>query len=207
MEIALSRYCGEKDIITKVANDDEKIRTEFGGTKPQNYYIPFKHYDFIDFQRMIYNRERRKFKHHDSALFVKKYLPEDIWNSYYKFCFDRNPWDKIISSYYYYCRKKNSKPSISEFVRSEKAAKASCFDIYSGKNKIMVDKVYLFEQMDEALQDIQEKCGLPGELEMPFTKHKFRKNKAHYSEILSDEERIHIGKIFAREVAHFGYEY
>jgi hypothetical protein len=37
IEIALSKFCGENDIITKVTRKDEKIRRELGYLGPQNF--------------------------------------------------------------------------------------------------------------------------------------------------------------------------
>ena len=40
LEIALSKYCGEKDIITPIVSEDEKIRKMIGYKGPQNYKSP-----------------------------------------------------------------------------------------------------------------------------------------------------------------------
>ena len=36
-EIALSKYCGERDIITPISDDDEHIRKDMGYVCAQNY--------------------------------------------------------------------------------------------------------------------------------------------------------------------------
>jgi Sulfotransferase family len=77
IEISLSRYCGDQDIITPISPADEIIRAKIGKS-PQNYDTD-----------KVYN--------HISAEKVKKMIGNEKWNSYYKFCFDRNPWDKVIS--------------------------------------------------------------------------------------------------------------
>ena len=40
-EVALSKYCGDKDIITPISNDDETLRKELGYRGSQNYENPF----------------------------------------------------------------------------------------------------------------------------------------------------------------------
>ena len=40
IEIALSKFCGPKDVITPISLEDEEIRKELGYRGPQNYLSP-----------------------------------------------------------------------------------------------------------------------------------------------------------------------
>ena len=40
IEIALSKFCGEQDIITPIMKEDEVIRQNLGYKRPQNYLEP-----------------------------------------------------------------------------------------------------------------------------------------------------------------------
>lgn len=44
--------------------------------------------------------KKYKFYNHMPAIFVKNRIPNRIWNEYFKFTVERNPWDKAISFYY-----------------------------------------------------------------------------------------------------------
>ena len=48
IEIALSKFCGEKDIITPISPEDEQIRRSLGYRGPQNYMVPLSRYSFSD---------------------------------------------------------------------------------------------------------------------------------------------------------------
>ncbi len=92
IEIALSKYCGADDIITPVSPEDEKTRRDLGYPGPQNYLSPIWDYGVRDVaKRLLKGGKKARFKNHISAKKVKAYIGEQVWNSYYKFCFERNP--------------------------------------------------------------------------------------------------------------------
>ena len=116
IEIALSKHCGPEDIITSINEQDEIIRAGFGYRGPQNNLVPIREWRFRDVFRFIRNRPRReKYVHHIRAKEIRKLIGEKIWNSYYKFCFERNPWERFIS-YYYNMHPEVPRPSMSEFL-------------------------------------------------------------------------------------------
>ena len=44
IEIALSKYCGDKDVITRISKKDERIREALGNRGPQNRRVSFSKY-------------------------------------------------------------------------------------------------------------------------------------------------------------------
>jgi len=71
IEIALSRFCGKKDIITKISKSDENIRRGLGYPGPQNYFIPLYRYKIRDWARLLIRGKRIKFMNHMSAEEIK----------------------------------------------------------------------------------------------------------------------------------------
>ena len=59
IEIALSKFCGEKDVITPVVMEDEEIRSRLGYRGPQNYAAPLKDYRLRDLARLVVRRKRK----------------------------------------------------------------------------------------------------------------------------------------------------
>ncbi len=206
IEIALSKYCGPDDIITRMRHKDEITRQMLGYRGPQNYIIPFSKYSLRDLLTSIYDRRRIVFYHHASAEFIKKYVDKDVWNSYFKFCFERNPWDKVISWYYWRYRN-DPRPSLSAFVQSQEANIIKGFDLYTISSELVVDKVFLFEQLDEAMKEIYNRVCLPEIPSPPRTKSEYRTDKRSYRDILSEEDKEKIAKVYAREIKHFNYRF
>jgi hypothetical protein len=209
IEIALSEFLGDSDIITTIAKADEKTRSQLGYTGPQNYLIPFSSYKTKDWRRLVIKGKRIQYTNHMDARSIRKLVGKKIWNNYYKFCFERNPWDKVIS-YYYWRHKTEPRPTISEFIHSGRAHILSAsggFDAYSIKGEIAVDRVCAYENLEEEMQHLAERIGLPGIPRLPNAKGGHRKDRRPYRDSLSDQDRIDISRIFAREIAYFGYTF
>ena len=63
----------------------------------------------------------------------------------------------------------------------------------------------MFERLDDELRAVAEHIGLPEAPRLPWANGSYRKDERAYREILSDEDREKIRRVFAREIAHFGY--
>ncbi|MGB3510279.1 MAG: hypothetical protein WBA93_13800 [Microcoleaceae cyanobacterium] len=54
-------------------------------------------------------KEYKKYFNHITASEMKNLIEPEIWNNYYKFCFEINPFDRAIYRYYFSCRDKSIK--------------------------------------------------------------------------------------------------
>ncbi|HUN22199.1 MAG TPA: hypothetical protein PK299_03590 [Anaerolineales bacterium] len=210
LEIALSKFCGEEDIITRLSPDEEALRKKLNDRNAQNFYIPLKRYSKFELLNRLFRKKKLSFRQHDGATKIKKYLSEEQWNTYYKFCFERNPWDKVVSYYYWFYHWKGTPehefPSISEFIHSGMASRVRGFDLYTIDSKVVVDKMYFFEDLPFALEDIQKRLELPESLNLPKAKSSQRKSDTNYKTTLSEDDITQIAKIFAREIAYWNYK-
>ena len=94
-EIALSKYCGERDIITPISDDDEQIRKDMGYLCAQNYEK--SQWSIPNLNFLV----SEPFYNHMDALSIKNLIPSDIWDNYLKISISRDPCDVIISRYFY----------------------------------------------------------------------------------------------------------
>ncbi len=206
LEIALSKFCGPDDVITPIHPKDEAKRKELGYRGPQNYKVPFSKYWKVDYVRSMLKLKRRVFYNHMPSIEIMRWVDKDVWNSYFKFCFERNPFDKVIS-FYYWRYQKEPRPTISEIIESGEASNITGFELYTREGEIVVDKVFLFEEIAEAMVELQKRFNLEDVPELPNAKGGSRKDRRNHREILSATDRDKLSKVYARELAYFGYEW
>ncbi len=207
IEIGLSKFCGPDDILTPQDPVDEATRTELGYTGPQNN-PPKIHIRNVE--KILRGRPvSRRFYDHIGASEICKHIAPDLWNSYYKICFERNPWDRVISAYYWQNKNTDARPAMDAYLDSVGITKLkkSGIGLYTIDGKVVVDKICRFEDMAGELEAFRQHVGLPEPVELPRAKSGFRKDKRHYRDILTPAQRDKIAALFADEIALMGYEY
>lgn len=152
IEIGLSRFCGPNDIITPITAPDEKLRSDRAGISAQNYRIPFTRYKLRDYIALIRRKPVGYYNHMPSSE-IKRLISSEVWSSYYKFCFERNPWDRLVS-YYYWRFRTEPRPSMSEFLQSKMPTllKRRGIDLYTIDGIVVVDKIYRYEYLQESFR-------------------------------------------------------
>ncbi len=208
MEMALAPLCGQEDIVTPMeSNRSTGI--------PRNYYEK-------NLVGSMYNKSRlfRKSIHRHSALLgkwyyehmpalrVKELVGDKVWATYYKFCFERNPWDKVVS---YYIWKKQGQgrnvPPFAEYVLQKTHRLPQDARLYFDGEESMVDDVFDFSSFKGTFASVCEKLGVPFKGTMPREKTGIKKQAIDYREFYTDETREIIGEIFSREIKLMRYDF
>jgi hypothetical protein len=190
-------------IITPIPSEDELIRQEYGFTAPQNYNFPLRSLSKRELLSWLKSGKRKRFFNHATSQYIRENIGEEIWNSYYKFTFERNPYDKAISRYYWSTRE--PRPPIDEYLETAPIELLSNWNIYTINDQIAVDFIGQYQNLTNDLAMIAEKLSLPGSLSLPRAKGGYRKNKAHYSALLNEKSRKRIEIVCAKEIQTFGY--
>jgi len=207
IEIYLSRYCGDKDVLTPIYPTVENhIPRNFHGffnptpelvfNRGSNLRITFK--DLFRF---------RKFHDHIPAKYIKKRIKSEIWDNYFKFCIERNPWDKTISDYYMRKHRSSGDLSLEEYFDNGQYC-LNYFRYTDNEENLLVDKVIKFENLNEGLNEIFELIHIPfnGKLDVN-AKSEYRKDRRHYREIFSDKQKMVIEEVFQKEILMHKYAY
>jgi len=149
---------------------------------------------------------------HNGSKFIKHHYPKE-WNNYFKFTIERNPWDKMVSRYYwlsYYKPKKNVYDFDSYIENSKKdVRRATDYPLYTLDDKIAVDYIMLYENLNKEMNYVCQQIGLKynDELETIRLKSKHRTKNKKYQEYYNDETRDKIARIFSKEINYFKYRF
>lgn len=209
IEIALSAICGGEDIITPLPPKYELIRQELTGKSFQNCFKSGHEYSSDRFDNMQETHEMKQnllFRTHKSARFIKRNLPGTTWNRYFKFCFERNPWDKVISMYYERYSA-TGKKTLSEFINSDELYGLSDWKKYFIKGQNTMDFIGRYENLADDLDKAYNMLNISERPELPHVRGNKRKDRRHYSNVLNKNEKALIAQQFSREIRYFGYRF
>lgn len=230
IETFLSPFCGDFDVLTPFSFPEE-------GHKPQNfkgnfnpipellYYtknardINIKHLIKLWQNTIVQFRQKRRFWHHIPAYQLKQRVPKNIWNTYFKFCVERNPWEKVVSGWHWYQYKRKKRITLDDYlVYCETRIKKNLTGLgvcpYNFKNyteafsdKLLVNKVLRYEELNNDLGLVFNMLGVPfkGELTV-FAKSNVNHDK-NYKKIINGKQAKKINELFGKEIALWGYSF
>jgi len=168
------------------------------------------------------------FDTHAPALTYREADPE-LFARAYKFCVIRNPWDRFASSFHFmksgtdwpmqqdwaqrhigqldfagFVRKLRN-PLFRQMVMAERFFWPQSFWLKDRQGRLIVDALFRFEELDEAIGQICVRLGIAAPERLP--RHR-QSGRASYHALYHDDEMIQIvGRLYAEDVARFGYSF
>jgi hypothetical protein len=149
---------------------------------------------------------------HMPAADIKRLLGDSIWNSYFKFCVVRNPFDKVVSLFYFHRKTGRAEvdPSKSDREQFEHWLVNRSFSVDRNKyvidGKFCLDDVIKYEQLHQDMERICERVGVPwNPSALPMVKTGMRPSGSTIGAMYSRASADLVRKRFAFEFAHFGY--
>ena len=209
IEVFLSKHCGENDIVTP-------IRPPESGHIPRNYKGTFNVIKEIFSQsrheaaRTIKDfLKRKRFYNHIPAFRVRARLPKKIWDNFFKFCVERNPWEKTLSRYYRLYYESNGKLSFDEYMsRCDFPVNYTLYTDGYKHELIIVDQVVKYENLSKDLEQIFKRLGVPFKDSLEtYAKSHYQPEKQPYQEIFSDKHRKIVETLFKKELQMHGYKF
>jgi hypothetical protein len=208
VEVFLSQIAGEDAVVTPI---DPPVE----GHRPRNYELPGRvagrlryragaaRRDALDLLRRTETRKKPAYYNHSSAIRIRNYLGTARWNSYFTFSLDRNPWDKIMSMYFY--RGWDKEMTLREYVLNGRLP--SDFFLYSFDGRTVgVDYVARYEHLEDDLRYILAHRGIDYPVTLTKEKGWFRPQRATVESMFDEEMNARVEKVFAREIALLHYE-
>lgn len=178
------------------------------GHRPRNherFYNPVTHASDLRKPRVMVRKfmRRRAFFNHMTATQARARLGRRVWDGYFKFCFERDPWDKTVSWFYWLNRQKESGLSFDEYVLTRPLP--SDFDQYSIDGSLAVDFVGKFEHLAADLRTVLARLDLPVDGALPEEKVGVRPEAAGVADLFDEALDRRVATVFHREIEAFGY--
>ena len=186
MEFALEKICGPDDIVTAFL------------PVPDNY-TP---------------RNHEGMESHSSHREIVDLVGMRIWSDYLKFCFDRNPWDRMVSWYWFEtslvfpaCERKSgefSRPAFKQWLSVTDMNPN--WPLYANSNnKIAVDFLGRYERMEE---DWDRVCRMIGISPPPLSHiNSYRQEATHYSRYYDETTKKMVAEAHKNEILFFPYKF
>jgi len=196
-EIALSRFCSSACVITPFKSADENIRTMLGHRGPQNYDRPY--WPDVDFRSGI------RFYGHTPAPLIRENIPERIWSSYRKISIHRNPYEHVISHYFFDAHPRGL--DFGTYVRDFRHLLGDNIEIAPPSGPNGIDNFLRYEHLEEdmtaiGLSDVHEV------FRRIRAKGRFRPKEGADAATMYGaypEAAAIVAEVCAEEIAHFGY--
>ncbi len=217
-EIALSKYCGPRDVITPLGPIDEPLRVSNAGKGPSNFHRPLGEHAATSIVRLSLTGKREmKFREHMPAVEVRELVGRKIWDSYYKFTIVRNPYEAIVSRYYHFMKSNNHHVkrwkvnNFDQFIRYLAHMINENWTIYTESDRLLVDEVLRFEHLEQDALRLTERLGIPralvDDLRAIKSKGNYRPKDGTADKLIGAAEAAVIRHLCVKEIEMFGYDF
>lgn len=153
---------------------------------------------------------------HPTAEEIKEFDPAS-WSKYFKFCFTRNPYEKVVSEYIFKMSLEGrQRIDFDDFVekvwKSHKrkdentvSSRLRDWQMFTVNGKIDVDFVGKYEELHSGFREVCNRIDVPFESHlMPEAK---RIKQYDYKSYYGGKEKKLINDMFKKEIEHFGYDF
>ncbi len=151
---------------------------------------------------------------HATAAQIRSVIGAEKFNSYYKFCVERNPWDRQVSLYFQrYGKRPHKRPpdfdrDMRSFLfRNTEYVRLNNWEIYTIKGDVVADRVIDYDNLEEGLEEVRREVGLPAPIDLPRHRSGHRPEKQNYRQHYSDATRDMIARWYAKEIRAFDYAF
>ena len=206
VEVFLSQVAGDDAIVTPVKPPEPDHEPRNYESTRANVRAAYAHAlpdrAALARTRAAVKGNRPLYFNHMSAQLARDRIGTKRWEQFFKFCFERNPWDKVISSYFWETRNDAVRPPFDEWMNVLGNIKSDR-RLYTIDNQTVVDFVGRYEQLEADLRTALERSGVTTTIELPRAKGTVRRTDARL--VINAAADAAIAREFAPEIEQFGY--
>jgi len=163
---------------------------------------------------LVRDWRRYHFRKHAPLRRAERILPPELFASFFKFAFVRNPWDRLASWYEFILQDTAHKrhgvvsrlPDFDAFVRRELARprRAQWWMLVGRDGRLGIDFAGRFERLEDDMSSICRRLGIPCR-PLPHVNRTAR--RAPYQQYFSPELAALVRERWAPEIEAFGYSF
>ncbi len=201
IETALAKFCTKNDVITPMeSNVDSHIPRNYHGQRwLEKFYAKSR------FTRKVINRHspllHTWYYEHMPAVRVRDLIGKEIWDNYFKFCFERNPWDKVVS--YYLWKKYGQKrrmPDFKTYIMQKSHRLPQDAQLYIDEGNVIVDRIYNFHKLAIDFSELCLQLKLPADTPLSNEKTGIKIDRSPYMDYFDEESKQKVASIYSREI-------
>lgn len=159
----------------------------------------------------------RQFQHRTAQQLRDVFVNPRVFEGYYKFGFVRNPWDRLVSEYFYLKERKVidfpfehfaseaflTRQDLPGFIVDHLRPQSDYVFDQSGEN--LLDFVGRFERIAEDWAQVARRLGLPKE-SLPHHNRKQSSGRG-YQDMYDVQTQASVARYYARDIEAFGYQF
>lgn len=177
----------------------------------QPYSIPKQTSKLLKHFNLPSNYQKFSFRLHASLQDAENKIPNDIFTSYKKIAFVRNPWDRLVSTFAYKVhgtddKDRNRNDSFEKFIHREfkRKDRQQAFYLLNRHGKLACDFIGRFESLSEDYNEMQVLLNIPLST-LPQLNASKRQNT--YRDYYTPQTKELVAKYYQDDIKLFGYDF
>lgn len=154
------------------------------------------------------NAKGKKWYNHMPAIEIRDKIGLSIWHKYFKFCVVRNPFDKLVSGFFFANPEKNEGGDLIGSFRNwiKNGGSVVDRDKYLINGDICIDYFVRYENLDNGIENVCNLLNIKFESEtIPKLKTGFRNREISLKEFYDEETIELVCRKYAFELEYFNY--